>query len=264
MAKSRALLNVLNLVGSAKEEMPIEQAFLSDLKASIEKQDEKNKRKPSKSYKPSSLHCIRNMYFQITGAELESDRASCELVGICESGTDRHDRIQKAVMAMKNTGIDCEYVDVGKYVIENNLTDLKIISKNGNETKLFNEKLNMSFLCDGIIRYKSRYYILEIKTETSNKFWDRAAMNPEHILQGTAYSLNFNIDEVIFLYECRDNCAKKSYILNVTDEMKKNLMDKIKNCNAYVSDNVVPPKPDDITRKTCLYCNYSKLCKGEK
>ena len=63
MARSQALKNVLNLIDAAVEELPIEKQFLNDLKASIELQDEKNRRKPSKSYKPSSLHCIRNMYF---------------------------------------------------------------------------------------------------------------------------------------------------------------------------------------------------------
>ena len=155
MAKSQALLNVLNLVDAAKEELPVEVQFLNDLKASIELQDRKQIRKPSTTYKPSSLHCIRNMFYQVTGAEQASDRASSELVGICESGTDRHEHIQKAVMAMKENGIDCEYVDVGDFVslahCEGRLIDIEVISKQGNETKLFNKKLNMSFLCDGII-----------------------------------------------------------------------------------------------------------------
>lgn len=266
MARSQALLNVLNLVDAAKEELPVEQQFLNDLKASIEKQDEMGNRKPSKTYKPSSLHCIRNMYFQITGAEAEGDRATSELVGICESGTDRHDRIQKAVMAMKNTGIDCEYVNVAAYVSSNkeagNLLDLEVVSQQGNETKLFNTSLNMSFLCDGIIKYKGEFYILEIKTETSNKFWDRQCVNPDHILQGTAYSVNLGIDKVLFLYECRDNCSKKAFMLDVTDKMKQDLVGKITSCDEYVKNFIVPPKPDDVSKKACAYCGYSKLCKG--
>lgn len=262
MARSQALLNVLNLVDAAKEELPIEQQFLSDLKASIEKQDEVNARKPSKSYKPSSLHCIRNMYFQVTGAEIASERATSELVGICESGTDRHDRIQKAVMAMKDTGIDCEYVNVADFVHERELTDLEVVSQQGNETKLFNTKLNISFLCDGIIKYKGKYYILEIKTETSNKFWDRHDVNPDHILQGTAYSVNLGLDDVLFLYECRDNCAKKTFMLHVTDEMKMDLIGKITECDGYVNRLIAPPKPENVSKKACTYCSYSNLCKG--
>lgn len=261
MAKSQALLNVLNLVDAAKEELPVEQQFLNDLKASIEIQDSKGARKPSQSYKPSSLHCIRNMYFQITGAKGDDNRATSELVGICESGTDRHDHIQKAVMAMKENGIDCEYVNVAEFVKDRKLQDLKVVSQQGNETKLYNEALNISFLCDGIIRYKGVYYILEIKTETSSKFWDRKDVNPDHILQGTAYSVNLGLDDVLFLYECRDNCSKKAFMLHVTDKMKHDLVAKILECDGYVDRMIAPPKPEDISRKACSYCGYAELCR---
>ena len=265
MARNQVLFNILNMVDAAKEELPIERQFLNDLVGSIEKQDELNARKPSNTYKPSSLHCIRNMYFQITGAQSDSERATSELIGICESGTDRHERIQNAVSHMKDTGIDCEYINVGDYVLEqqqhNKLLDLEVVAQQGNETKLYNKKFNMSFLCDGIIKYKGYYYILEIKTESSSKFWDRKDVNPDHILQGTAYALNFDINKVLFLYECRDNCSKKAFMLTVSDEMKMQLVGKITECDDYVSRFEVPPKPDDISTKACAYCAYKSLCK---
>jgi CRISPR/Cas system-associated exonuclease Cas4 (RecB family) len=260
MARSKALLNVLNLVDAASSDMPIEKQFLNDLKASIEKQDAKNSRPPSKTYKPSSMHCIRNMYFQVTGAKGSSESATSELVGICESGSDRHERIQQYVCDMKENNIDCEYVNVADYVKSHNLDYLNIVSQQGYETKLYYPELNMSFLCDGIIRYKGKYYILEIKTETSNKFWDRKDVNPDHILQGTAYSLAFGINEVLFLYECRDNCSKKAFMLNVTDDMRMDLAGKITNCDSYVKSGKIPPKPADITKKACAYCGYCELC----
>lgn len=262
MPRSKALLNVLNLVNS--DDMPIEKQFLNDLKASIELQDQKGSRKPSKTYKPSSLHCIRNMYYQVIGAEAQGDRMSSELVGICESGTDRHERLQRAVTAMKDNNIDCEYCNVAEYVKNHNLLDdIDIVSQQGMETKLYHKRYNMSFLCDGIIKYKGKYYILEIKTETSNKFWGRENVNPDHVLQGTAYSLAFGIDKVLFLYECRDNCSKKAYILNVTDEMRDNLKSKIFDCDSYIKNQVVPPKPVDISKGACGYCGYAGRCKQD-
>ena len=259
MARSQALLNVLKL--ASVQELPIEQQFLNDLKASIELEEVKNSRMPSQTYKPSSMHCIRNMYYQVMGVEGKADRSSCELVGICESGTDRHERLQRAVMAMKTNNIDCEYVNVADYVREHKLDYLEIVSQQGNETKLYHKDLNISFLCDGVIRYKNHYYILEIKTETSNKFWDRQSINLDHILQGTAYSEALKIPEVIFLYECRDNCGKKTFKLNVTDEMRKALVDKIKECDGYVERKIAPPKPADLSRGACAYCSYSERCK---
>lgn len=261
MARSNALLNVLNLV--SQEELPIERQFLNDLKASIEKDDKKGSRKPSQTYKPSSLHCIRNMYYQVIGAESQGNDASCELIGICESGSDRHERLQKAVTNMRDNNIDCGYIDVGWYVEHHNLDDIEVVSKQGMETKLYHKKLNMSFLCDGIIKYKGKYYILEIKTETNNKFWDRKGINPDHILQGTAYSLAFGIDKVLFLYECRDNCSKKAFMLDVTDEMRENLRNKLQTCDKYVESQTTPPKPKDLGKSACAYCGYLEVCKQD-
>lgn len=261
MARSKALINVLNLVN--QEELPVERQFLNDLRASIEIQDQKNSRKPSKTYKPSSLHCIRNMFYQVIGAEAQGERSSSELVGICESGSDRHERLQRAVTAMRDNNIDCEYCDVAEYVKSHSLDYLDIVSKQGMETKLYHKEYNMSFLCDGIIRYKGKYYILEIKTETNNKFWNRENVNPDHILQGTAYSLAFGIDDVLFLYECRDSCTKKAFMLNVTDAMRNNLVQKILECNSYVEAQVPPPKPVDLSKGTCAYCGYAERCKQD-
>ena len=259
MARSQALLNVLKL--ATTEELPIEQQFLQDLKASIEMENEKNSRKPSLTYKPSSMNCIRNMYFQVTGAEPKSERTTSEFVGICENGTDRHERLQEAVMCMKNNNIDCEYVNVADYVREHKLDYLEIVSQQGNETKLFHKDLNISFLCDGIIKYKGHYYILEIKTEISGKFWDRTNVNPDHIQQGTAYSEALKLSKVIFLYECRDNCSKKTFMLTVTDDMRKEMVDRIQECDGYVQRGICPPKPENVSKKACAYCIYSELCK---
>lgn len=259
MARSRALLNVLNL--ASDEEVPVEQAFLRDLKASIEKNAGKNVHVASKTYKPSGMNCIRFMWFQMIGAIPRQDSKSAELEGICESGTDRHERIQNAIAAMKDNGIDCEYIDVGEYVRSRNMEDVEVVSKSGNETKLHNKRYNMNFLCDGVIRYKGKYYILEIKTETRDKFWQQTAVKTEHYLQGTAYSLSLEIDDVLYLYECRDNCAKKCYLLHITSDMKNDLVAKIITCDSHVENNTCPPKPQDLTKSACAYCNYAEECK---
>ena len=261
MARSRALINVLNL--AKKEELPIETQFLNDLKASIEIQDSKNSGKPSRTFKPSSMHCIRNMYFQVMGADINEGRMSSELVGICESGTDRHDRLQKAIMQMKENNIDCEYIDVEQYINihKDELSDLVVLSKQGNETKLYHQKYNVRFLCDGIIRYKGKYYILEIKTESASKFWDRKDVSEDHILQGTAYSLLLNLSNVLFVYECRDTCNKKAFMFTPTKQQKFDLVNKIIACQDAIHYEVVPDKPSDVSKKACMYCPYSDLCK---
>ena len=255
-----SLKNVCRLIDAANTKVSPEQAFLADLKRSIEKSADKEARKPSQTYKPSSMNCIRNMYYQVIGAEQDQSQSAYCSVGICNSGTDIHIRIQKAVEDMKNNGVDCEYIDVADYVKSRNLDYLEIVEKSGMETKLYYKDLNMSFLSDGIIRYKNHYYILEIKTESSFKWNTRDNVDPTHYKQGTAYSIAFKLPEVLFLYVNRDVLDMKAYMFVPTDEMKQDLVGMITECDGYVSRMICPPKPENVPKKTCSYCGYKTLC----
>lgn len=254
---------IFQLIDVATNSLPVEQAFLADLELSIQKS--KTVRKPSPFYKPSSMHCLRNMYYQRIGEDLTPSHEAASLIGIGESGSDRHERIQKAVAAMKANGFDCEYVDVAEFVKSRNLTDLEIIRKQGMETKLFNKKYNIGFLCDGIIKYKGHYYVLEIKTETSRKNYERRSTKEaedSHKTQASVYAMCFNIRDVIFLYENRDTCDKMTIFVHVTDEMiMDRVVGKIEECDGYVSRLIAPPKHPD--KKPCKYCNYLNSCRRD-
>ena len=265
-----SLRNVMRLIDAAKASLPPEQDFLNDLKRSIEIDADSGSRLPSKTYKPSGMNCIRASYYQIMGVLPDESASSYVGVGICNSGTDIHVRIQKSVERMKENGMDCEYVDVAEYIDSRRLQNcgyvdyLEIVSKNGMETKLYNRKLNMSFMCDGIIRYKGHYYILELKTENSYKFMNRKDVDPAHYNQATAYSLSLGIDEVLFVYISRDILDMKAFMLNVTGEMKENLIGYIEECDGYVKRMIAPPKPTEVTKKTCSYCGYRTQCGKDK
>lgn len=263
MAKRNSLKNLIRLIDDANDEMPVEQSFLSDLKRSIELTADKEARKPSQTYKPSGMNCIRASYYQVSGIEPDESHSSFTSVGICNSGTDIHVRMQTAIEGMKENGIDCEYVDVAEFVKMRGLDELQIVSKSGMETKLFYPKYNMSFMCDGIIRYKGHYYILELKTENSYKFMNRKDVDPSHYNQGTAYSLAFGLNEVLFVYISRDVLDMRAFILNVTDEMRERLVNYITTCDAYVKEKRVPPKPENVLKKSCTYCGYASQCRKD-
>ena len=260
-----SLKNIFNLIDTARAAMPPEQCFLHDLKRSIELTDTKNRQAGSRAYKPSGMNCIRQSYYVITGADVDDSDSSSMIVGICESGTDRHQRLQQDVLDMAGNGMDCQYINVADFVRQRELDYLDIVKEpnfeaGDYETKLYHKTLNMSFLCDGIIKYHNHYYILEIKTENSNKFFMRGGVDPSHFKQATAYSVAFGINEVLFLYECRDNCDKKAFMFTVTDEMKQELIGYIEECDSYIRQLKVPPKPENVAKKTCSYCAYRERC----
>lgn len=261
MARS-GLSNIKKLIDNSKKSLPPEQEFVADLKRSIEMTLDKNKGKPSNYYKPSGMKCIRAMYYVRTEAPLDDNGSSYMSWGICNSGTDTHERVQKAVDEMKLNGIDCEYIDVAEFVRQRGLTHLTIVSKNGMETKLRDENLKLSFLCDGIIRYKNHYYILELKTETASKWYNREGVDPSHYNQATTYSIELQLPEVLFVYINRDKFDMKGFMFVPTDEMKQDLIGLIDECEGYVGRKIAPPKPE-VSRMTCEYCDYKNQCRKE-
>ena len=263
MSVGQGFKNICRLIDSAKEDVTPEQSFLGDLKRSIEMTEDKVEKEPSRTYKPSSMNCIRNMYYQVIGQPRDKQANNYTLVGICNSGTDTHERVQRYVADMKNNDIDCEYVNVADYVKEHNLDYLEIVEQKGMETKLYHKTLNMSFLCDGIIRYKGKYYILELKTESAYKWQARKDVDPKHYAQGTAYSVAFHINEVVFVYINRDILDMKAFMFKPTEEQKTELINKILECDNYVSQKIVPPKPTSVPRSACEYCQFRSSCRSE-
>ena len=118
-------------------------------------------------------------------------------------------------------------------------------------------------MCDGIVKYKSQYYILELKTENSNKFMLRKGVDKKHYHQGTCYSLMFNLSRVLFIYINRDVLEMKAFMFEPTMEMKQEIIETITKCNSFVELKTAPPKPDNIDVSVCRYCAYKRTCESE-
>ena len=274
---ARGLFSVSNLIKKEEASKNIASLFLQRIEEAYVKIQPPYK--PSIYYKPSSLVCLRQMYFTRKGIDPEGEYKTASGIGILESGTDRHDRIQHVLDAMKNLGMEFEYIDVETYVKEHNLSDIEIIEKKGMETKCFNKRYNMSFLTDGIIKYipENKYFIFEFKTEISQKFQTREHEEVIHQSRAACYALNFGITDTLFVYEDRNFCNHKAFHYHVTEEDKKfKVTDKIEKVEQYLKEDKVPPKitnkdidpnyvggQDRVTgpsAKICQYCKFKEHC----
>jgi CRISPR/Cas system-associated exonuclease Cas4 (RecB family) len=119
----------------------------------------------------------------------------------------------------------------------------------------------MRFLCDGLIRYKGELFVLEIKTESTHKYDRHQDPWPEHIIQATCYAMNLQVYKVLFLYENRDCCTKKAFLVTVTDDMIKRVEDIIGRVDKAVDDNKIPPRCENANK--CAYCKYKTQCKKD-
>ena len=273
MANSRRKLGLL--VQAAAKKQPINKAFLTDVMSAIEVIDQKGRRKPSQSYKPSSMVCLRQMYFQVTGTNPDDSKTDYCSVGMADTGTRRHVAIQEALMQMPLLGYDWQYLDVEEYLrkkwAEGKCLDIEVRGKRGVETSLRHKVLNISFMCDGIVRRISTGtdYLFEFKNQISFKYShddkDPSAATKNHIDsahedQVCTYCMCLDLEDALVLYENRDNCSLECpEVYHVTQEMKQARVDKILECDSYVERQVPPPMHVDT--KPCSWCQYKTACK---
>jgi CRISPR/Cas system-associated exonuclease Cas4 (RecB family) len=246
--------------------LPLEVMFLNSLEQTITLENTKPNRS-STYYKPSSMNCLRNMYYGVKGA-LRGDilePMKTNVIGICESGTDRHKRIQSYITKMNEKGFSWEYLDVAQYIKDNNLSNLEVKEnyhkdeEDNFETLLVDKELNMILSMDGLLKYNGTEIIgFEYKTESDSTWVNRVDINEDHKNQAFAYASRLGIDRIIFVYENRNNCFKKSYMLNITKENKDYIINRVNDCEKYVKTNTLPPKTDN--KKTCYFCKYKDIC----
>lgn len=230
--------------------------FLTDLVNDIEMNSRTESRKSTKAYKPSMMKCQREVFFAFNDYEKEDGSFDFQSIGILENGTDRHKRLQDILGKSKTI----EYLDVEKYIMDEQLGYLSVIGNFGNETLLFDKRYNIRFMTDGLVKYRDKVFILEIKTEASMKFDKHSGVWEEHFNQASCYSIAFGINDCLFLYENRDTLDKKVYHLHVTKEMRQQVYDFIKSTNGYLESKALPPKT--ANKNHCKWCEYRKHCRG--
>lgn len=253
-------------VKSANERRPLNKVFLSDVMTAIEKYDRLNSHKPSEWYKPSSLNCLRQMYFMRTKTEPDETITEYNSISMADTGSRRHVAIQTVLENMENMGYDWRYVDVADYIAmkkeQGKCLFLDVVGKNGAETKLFDSAMKVMFLCDGIMQRIStgEYYLFEFKNQISFKANSKEAVDKEHYNQVSAYCAELDLSKAFVLYENRDNCNLECpELFEVTQEMKDAFFDRLLDCEGYVERLIVPPKCDNT--KTCRWCKYKTACR---
>lgn len=247
-----------------------EDIFLADYNKALEKKSKKSEQSTPHSYtRPSSLgKCPREIYYLRNQQPQERESNSewkYNLIGILESGTDRHERIQATLQEMETMGL-IENIDIEQAAKLANTrgVNTKFVGWNEDKTegRCLNEDYGIYFQPDGLINYKGKTILVEIKTCSQFKFAKLKKQNKpfeEHLYQATAYALGLDVDEVLFFYEDRGFTAHKLFLVKITPEMKQTVIDKLNYLDKCVTNNELPRKETD----KCQYCKFKTLCASE-
>ena len=223
---------------------------------------------PSDYTRPSSLgKCARNIFFERTHAPKdEVDLKNpwvYNSVGILESGTDRHERIQNVLFKMEEQGY-IKNIDIPTAVKDAQAKGIKSEFLHWNEDKTearcVNHDYNLYFQADGLVEMDGIRAIFEIKTTSCKKLAtirkDRKPLRP-HILQATAYALCLGVDHILYFYEDRDFTSHYPILYKIPEDIKETVINKLKLVDDCVAKQEVPPSD----KSECMFCTYKAICK---
>lgn len=135
-------------------------------------------------------------------------------------------------------------------------------TKSGFETRVEIEDPPIKFAPDGIIRYKDKIRLLEIKSSEYTSFDKLTAPKPQHIDQVTTYGTLLGISDCLFLYVDRQYGGYKCYEYTISNDAMNSTWYMFREVQDYVSRNIAPPKlPTGDIWCSPSRCRYYTKCK---
>lgn len=213
---------------------------------------------PSRTFAPSQVRCKRVSWFRLREVMPEKEEVvDRKLDFTAQVGTACHHRIQEVLS--KKLGKD--WIDVEEYLKSSDSPYNYTCTKNDYETMVQISDPPIKFAPDGIIYYKGKYRLLEIKTSEYSSFDKLADAKPQHIDQITCYCTLLNLHDALVLYQDRMYGDLKCYEVNVSDKAMILVRLMFKEVLECVDKNIAPPKPEDTRYCSPNYCRYYNKCK---
>ena len=215
---------------------------------------------PSKTFAPSQIRCRRISWFRLRGVLPEKeDIVDRTLNFTAQVGTACHQRIQD-VLSKK---LDANWIDPEEYLNKFNFPYKYECHKNGFETQIeIFEPVPIKFAPDGIIFWKGKYWLLEIKTSEYSSFDDLSAPKQQHVDQIRCYAALLNLHNVLVIYQDRIYGNLKCYELTITDPDMDQVRSMFREVQECVKKNIAPPKlPKGDNWCSPSRCRYYNKCK---
>jgi len=222
----------------------------------ITKQDAKPK---SRTIAPSAAYCLRHNWFRLRGVEPDKqENPDRGLDFTAKIGTACHENIQAI---LKDTLKD-DWLDVGQYLKENCTRFSYEVETHGFETRVEIKHPPVRFACDGLIRWKGKVYLLEIKTSDFSSWDTLTGPKPIHVDQITTYASLIGVYDVLMLYQDRQYGGLKCFEVHITEDKVESIWQTF-DYLVDMADKNLPPKglPSGDSRCSPSMCIYYKKCK---
>ena len=186
---------------------------------------------PSRTFAPSQIRCKRVSWFRLRGVEPEPEiYVDRTLNFTTKVGTACHQTIQSVL----SNYFGADWIDPEEYLKSANLPYKYTCTHNEYETMIeITDPAPIKFAPDGIIFWKGKYWLLEIKTTEYSSFDKLNNTKPKHMDQIKCYATLLNIHNVLVLYQDRMYGGLKCFENKITDaDMQEiwNMFTEVRNC----------------------------------
>lgn len=187
---------------------------------------------------PSGIHgCLMVQYMNMLKCPFE-ENIEPNLRRIFNNGDHVHLRLQKYLL-------DAKLIKRNKY---------DPVSKC--EFPFINKKWRVRGTCDGLLTRRDA--VLEIKSINQRGFSGLGGPKAEHLWQGHLYMWGHGLEEILFLYECKDNQNMKEFLVKFDAETFDTIFTRIKYLNRCYKRRTPPEKWTCGGLKGCQ-CNRDNL-----
>ena len=222
---------------------------------------EKNSEPSHKTFAPSGFRCKRKMWFRLRGTEPDQLKQVDRVLNFtAEIGTACH----KIIQSNLKEALQDDWIPVDRYLQEHPIPYDYTLKQDddGLETKIEILDPPIRFACDGIIRWKGKLYLLEIKTSEYSSFDELTDPKSEHVMQVKCYTTLLGLSGVLFMYQDRQYGSLKVYEMHVSDADKQMVTNTMKYVQDMAEANLAPERlPYDDPWCNPSRCQYYRKCK---
>lgn len=209
------------------------------------------------TFAPSSMRCKRKSWFRLRGVKPDIiQEPDLTMDHTATVGTALHERIQSIL----SEALGEDWISVEDYLKEFPIPYKYTLTKHGYETKVSIDDPPINFSCDGIIRIRGCYYLLEIKSSEYESWKSLTETKPHHMEQIKTYATILDIPRVLTLYIDRQYGRVKSFEFSVSGEEMTAIKQDMVYVQQMVKANLAPeklPTGDYV----CSNCEYKLKCK---
>lgn len=220
---------------------------------------DENSEPKNQSIAPSVAYCMKQNWFRLRGVQPDTmSKADRTLDFTAQLGTACHENLQ----SLLSDRLGEDWLDIEKYLDSIKPKFTYTVEKHGLEWRVAIENPSIRFACDGIVRWKGKIYLLEIKTSEHSSFEDLIGPKEIHIAQVKSYASLFGIKDILMVYQDRQYGSLKCFEVHVSEVDMQITWDTF-NYIIDMADKNLPPAglPSGDSRCSSSMCPYYKKCK---